>query len=215
LKQNRLAEKIKKLRTERAWSQAHLAEIASLSIRTVQRSEIDGKCSYESLLSLASAFDIDVKDLTVLLKDQLPLNTKFSFSLLGYNFNFGWLRSLTAFWVGTIMLFPAVYFIVASLLKYNFGISFLFEPLEIFFSSYELMKIFNLLSPAIFLSGLVGAFIINFLAMFSIKWWKEKNVFQSEVSFSPQTINLVVSVFSLASLMLMLGYAVAENFIIR
>ncbi len=135
MRQNRLSEKIKILRTERAWSQAQLAEVASLSIRTVQRVEFDGKCSQESLLAFASAFDIDVKELTALLIEQLNANAKFSFSVLGNDFSFGWLKSITAFWVGIIMVFPAVYFILASILKYSFGISFLFEPLEIFFYS--------------------------------------------------------------------------------
>jgi len=214
LRQNRLAGKIKKLRTERAWSQAQLAEVASLSIRTVQRVEIDGKCSQESLLAFASAFDIDVKELTVLL-DQLTSNVKFSFSVIGYNFSFGWLKSITAFWVGIIMVFPAVYFILASILKYNCGISFLFEPLEIFFSSYEMLKVFNLVSPLIFLFGLLGAFVINFLTMFSIRFWKDKSIFQSEISFSPMTLNLFVSGLSLTSILIMFTYAVVENFIIR
>ncbi len=214
MSQNRLAKKIKILRTERAWSQAQLAEVASLSIRTVQRVEIDGKCSHESLLAFASAFDIDVKELTVLL-DQITSNVKFSFSVLGYNFSFGWLKSITAFWAGIIMVFPAVYFILASILKYNFGISFLFEPLGIFFSSYEMLKVFNLVSPVIFLFGLLGAFIINFLTMFSIRFWKDKSLFQSEISFSPRILNLFVSGLSMASLIIMFTYAVVENFIIR
>jgi hypothetical protein len=166
-------------------------------------------------LAFASAFDIDVKELTVLRNDQLPTNVKFSFSVLSYNFNFGWPSSLTAFWAGIIMIFPAVYFIVASILKYNFGIYFLFDPLEIFFSSYEKLKVFNIISPAIFLFGLLGAFVINFLTMFSIKLWKEKNVLQSEVSFIPRALNLLMSALSIASLMIMLSYAVAENYILR
>jgi transcriptional regulator with XRE-family HTH domain len=61
-----LAEKIKSLRLEKAWSQAQLSEIASLNIRTIQRVELDGRCSKETLLALASAFEIDVKELTSL-----------------------------------------------------------------------------------------------------------------------------------------------------
>lgn len=215
MRKNTLAEKIKRLRTERAWSQAQLAEVASLSIRTVQRVEIDGKCSHDSLLAFASAFDIDVKELTGLLNDQLNSNAKFSFSLFGYNINFGWFKSRTAFVVGILMILPALYFITASILKYNFGFAFLFEPLEIFFTSHQMLKIFNLISPAIFLFGLLGAFVINFLTMFSIKFWKEKNVLQSEISFIPRTLNLTVSIISFSSLMIMLAYVVTENFIVR
>jgi len=215
LKQKQLAEKIKKLRTDKAWSQAHLAEVASLSIRTVQRVEMDGKCSHDSLLALASAFDIDVKELTVLLNDQLISNAKFSFSLFGYDVNFGWLKSRTAFVVGIAMLLPALYFITASILKYSFAVSFLFDPLEIFYTSPEMLKFFNLISPAVFLLGITGAFLVNLLSMFSIKLWKEKDGIRSEIIFNPMTSNLFVSVLSLTSLIIMLSYAVAENFILR
>ena len=215
MKQNRLAEKIKKLRTERAWSQAQLAEVSSLSISTVQRVEMDGKCSHESLLAFASAFDIEVQELTVLIKNEKSPNAKFSLSLFGFNINMGWLKSRTAFIIGLLMISPAIYFISASILKYSFGISFLFEPLEMFFSSYEALKVFNLFSPVLFLFGLLGAFLLNLLAMFSVKLWKEKSTFQSEISFSPRTLNLLVSVLSFSALMIMLAYAIGENFIIR
>ena len=215
MKQKQLADKIKKLRTEKAWSQAHLAEIASLSIRTVQRVEMDGKCSHESLLAFASAFDIDVQELTELMKNKNGSNAKFSLSMFGFNLNIGWLKSNTAFIVGLMMVFPAVYFISASILKYNFGISFLFDPLEIFFSSYEMLRIFNLISPVIFVFGLLGALLTNLLTMFSVKLWKEKSTIQSEISFSPRALNLLVSVISFSTLMIMLTYAFGENFIIR
>lgn len=215
MKQNRLAEKIKKLRTERAWSQAQLSEVASLSIRTVQRVEFDGKCSHESLLAIASAFDIDIKELTLLLSDNVDSKAKFSFSMIGFNINFGWLKSSSALSLGIFLIFPAIYFILASILKFNFGISLLFDPLEILFSSSGMFKVFNLISPVVFLFGLAGAFVINLLAMFSIKLWKEKSRFQSEVSFNPQALNLFVTALSLICLILMLTYVVTENFIIR
>lgn len=76
---------IKTLRKERAWSQAQLAEIALISIITVQRVEIDGKCSHDSLLALASAFDIDVKELTALLNNNENAKAKLFFSLFNSN----------------------------------------------------------------------------------------------------------------------------------
>ena len=215
MKQNRLAEKIKNLRTERAWSQAQLAEVSSLSVRTVQRVEMDGKCSHESLLALASAFDIDVQELTGLMKNKNSSNAKFSLSMFGFNINIDWLKSRTAFIVGLMMILPAIYFISASILKYSFGISFLFAPLEIFFSSSEMLKIFNLTSPVIFLFGLLGALLTNLLTMFSVKLWKEKSTIQSEISFSPRALNLWMSVISFSALMIMFAYTIGENFIIR
>ncbi|MDR3409444.1 MAG: helix-turn-helix transcriptional regulator [Formivibrio sp.] len=57
------AQMIKKLREERAWSQEHLAAVAGVSLRTIQRVESEGKASPETRLALASALGIDVTQL--------------------------------------------------------------------------------------------------------------------------------------------------------
>lgn len=57
------AKTVKRLRTERAWSQEHLAQIADVSLRTIQRVEADGSASRETRMALASAFAIDVREL--------------------------------------------------------------------------------------------------------------------------------------------------------
>ena len=54
---------IQKLRLQRGWSQEQLAEVSGLSARTVQRLERGQPASLESLKALASAFDLDLKDL--------------------------------------------------------------------------------------------------------------------------------------------------------
>ena len=51
-----LANRIKELRSERACSQAQLAANASLSIRTIQRVEMSGKCSFECIYSQSISF---------------------------------------------------------------------------------------------------------------------------------------------------------------
>jgi transcriptional regulator with XRE-family HTH domain len=57
------AGKIKTLRTERAWTQEHLAEAAGIAYRTVQRIEATGRASMESIRALANAFGIDSSEL--------------------------------------------------------------------------------------------------------------------------------------------------------
>lgn len=69
MSRNDLAKKIKQLRQERSWSQAQLAEIAGLSLRTIQRVESNGYCSHETLLSIAAAFDVDIRELTRIIYD--------------------------------------------------------------------------------------------------------------------------------------------------
>lgn len=59
------AAKIKRWREERHWSQEHLAELAGLGLRTVQRIENGDTASQDSLKALAAAFNVDVMALTV------------------------------------------------------------------------------------------------------------------------------------------------------
>jgi DNA-binding XRE family transcriptional regulator len=56
---------IKAQRERRAWSQEHLAEVAGLGLRTIQRIEKTGNASYESARSLAAVFEMDVAELRV------------------------------------------------------------------------------------------------------------------------------------------------------
>ncbi len=47
-------------RENRGWSQGHLAEVAGLSLRTIQRIEKTGSASFESVTALASVLEIGV-----------------------------------------------------------------------------------------------------------------------------------------------------------
>lgn len=54
---------VKRLRNERSWSQEQLAEIADVSLRTIQRVEADGSASRETRTALAAVFEVEVRDL--------------------------------------------------------------------------------------------------------------------------------------------------------
>jgi transcriptional regulator with XRE-family HTH domain len=56
-------EQLRRAREVRAWSQSHLAEVAGLSMRTVQRIENSGSASLESAKAIAAAFDTHVEAL--------------------------------------------------------------------------------------------------------------------------------------------------------
>lgn len=58
------AKAVRRMRTDRAWSQEQLAEITDVSLRTIQRVEADGSASRETKMALAAAFKIDVRDLS-------------------------------------------------------------------------------------------------------------------------------------------------------
>jgi len=56
---------VRKLRLQRGWTQDQLAEIADLSVRTIQRIERGGPASLETARSLAVAFDVDASLFTL------------------------------------------------------------------------------------------------------------------------------------------------------
>jgi transcriptional regulator with XRE-family HTH domain len=51
-------------RRMRAWTQEQLADVASLSTRTIQRLEKDGSAAPETLMAVAQAFKLNVRQLT-------------------------------------------------------------------------------------------------------------------------------------------------------
>ena len=54
-----------KLRRDKSWSQDELAIASGLNIRTIQRIEKEASASLQSRKALASAFDIDLRDLDI------------------------------------------------------------------------------------------------------------------------------------------------------
>ncbi|MEO1028761.1 MAG: helix-turn-helix transcriptional regulator [Pseudomonadota bacterium] len=59
------AAKIKRWREERHWSQEHLADLAGIGLRTIQRIENGENASQDSVMALAAAFNVDVMALSV------------------------------------------------------------------------------------------------------------------------------------------------------
>lgn len=55
---------VKKLRDKNSWSQEQLAAFSGLSLRTIQRIEAGNTASLETLKSIASVFQIEIKKLT-------------------------------------------------------------------------------------------------------------------------------------------------------
>jgi transcriptional regulator with XRE-family HTH domain len=69
----------KRIRTERekrAWSQEHLAEVAGLALRTIQRVEASGAGSLETAKALAAVFEVDVATLRAAAATPLVTFTK-------------------------------------------------------------------------------------------------------------------------------------------
>lgn len=56
-------ELLKQLRLQKSWSQEKLAESAGISLRTIQRMEMEGTASLQSRNAIARALGVDVADL--------------------------------------------------------------------------------------------------------------------------------------------------------
>lgn len=67
------ASELIRLRTAKAWSQQHLADVSSLSLRTIQRAEKSGNASPETIKSLASALEVNLE---ILLHQKQKPNAK-------------------------------------------------------------------------------------------------------------------------------------------
>lgn len=56
---------LKRLRSEKQWSQEQLAELCGLNLRTIQRLEKSGSASTESVRALAAVFGVAAKELII------------------------------------------------------------------------------------------------------------------------------------------------------
>ncbi|NKB33143.1 MAG: helix-turn-helix domain-containing protein [Pseudomonadales bacterium] len=124
---------VRKLRTQRSWSQDQLGEAAGLSLRTIQRIEKEGTCSLESSQALAAVFEIDVASLQIdsdtALRDVGIRRGQFwgmfgntagllcAFSGISYSVYIGNLRGLEAgLWYGGIALVGGLFYVAIPLL---------------------------------------------------------------------------------------------------
>jgi transcriptional regulator with XRE-family HTH domain len=90
---------VKKLREEKSWSQEHLATVAGVSHRTVQRVESDGSASLETRMALASALGVSAADLGPKPgRAPLPLGAKLGFACgvtgAATGMAFGWMGTI-------------------------------------------------------------------------------------------------------------------------
>lgn len=56
------AQLIKQYRTDKAYTQQHLADVCGVSLRTIQRVERYGVASSETLMSLSAVFEVDNRE---------------------------------------------------------------------------------------------------------------------------------------------------------
>jgi hypothetical protein len=115
---------------------------------------------------------------------------------------------------GFAFLFAPLYFVSASLLKNELGIGLLFDPLDkALMSDPENLRVFNLVSPLVFLGGLGVALLLNAYAV--LRLGRENSSIVGTVRLEARFWNIAVMAVSLLLLVTLLGYFFAENFVYR
>jgi transcriptional regulator with XRE-family HTH domain len=143
-----IGDTIRELREARAWTQAHLADAAGLSLRTVQRLESLHSCSHETLLSLAAALEVDVRNLT---EERMPKRTWRGPSP----------RIAALF--GALLALPAIVFVVVNLLKYGLGVDGPYDALASAGEKADGTVFFD--TPWLLLGGPVIALLLNLFTL--------------------------------------------------
>jgi len=112
--------------------------------------------------------------------------------------------------LGLILAFPALYFVVASILKFQFGNNFLFGFVENLLSRTNGQENFNAITPFLFGGGLVLAFGLNIFSQ--IENIRTTNNFSyKSLRLRFKTLNLIVVILSGFTGLAILSYLAVEN----
>jgi len=116
---------------------------------------------------------------------------------------------------GLVLLSAPLFFVAASLLKYELGIGFLFDPLVAYLSDPGRQHVFNLISPVVFLGGLSLALALNACAVVRLNVGREEGAIVGTVRLEVRFWNIAVAALSLVLLVTLVGYIFVENFVYR
>jgi len=118
-------------------------------------------------------------------------------------------------WAGLALLAAPLFFVAASLLKYELGMGFLFDPLEALLSEPGRRYVFDLISAVVFLGGLGLALALNAYAVLRLNVVREDGAIVGTARVEVRFWNIAVAAVSLLLLVTLLGYFFAENFVYR
>ncbi|SRR6266498_864013 len=112
--------------------------------------------------------------------------------------------------IGFLFILPALYFVVGSIVKYNFGVSKSFTLLDWFQSDPIRNHYFNEVSPFVFIGGILFCLLLNI--SFLNKPKHEMSLFSSLTLKNIQKINLLMIITSSLLLFALSLYVIVENF---
>lgn len=115
--------------------------------------------------------------------------------------------------LGLVLLAPAAMFLLANILN-ELGIVFLYAPVDALISESHRHKLFNLMSPVVFLGGPAAALLLNCLAIARLDLLWEQNRLVNTVTVEPRTANVVLILTVGLTLATLVAYLFVENYAI-
>lgn len=192
-----IGDRIRALREARAWTQAHLADAAGISLRTIQRLEAVHSCSAETLLALAAALDVDVRTLA---EERMP--------------RAGWTgpTARAAAWWGAILAAPCLLFVAVNLLKYGAGIAGPYDALAGLGAAFGLTAAFDWVSPFLLLGGPLAAMLLNLFALVRPRLrWDGRGGTVTAIDLRFSRCSLAVLLVAGAGLAILSAYLLSET----
>lgn len=86
-------ELIKELRLKKSWSQEKLADMAGVSMRTVQRVETDGVASLQTRIAIAEALEVEPAELDVEVNGSIESENPEKLQMRLVSFALSWIKS--------------------------------------------------------------------------------------------------------------------------
>jgi len=112
---------------------------------------------------------------------------------------------------GLLLSFPALYFVTASILKFQFGYNFFFIPLDNFLNSPNGQQNFNAITPFLFGGGLFLSFFLNAFAQVAFINKKHSFLHYKNVRLRINPFNFAVLLLTGFVGIVLLSYVAIEN----
>jgi uncharacterized membrane protein YidH (DUF202 family) len=113
--------------------------------------------------------------------------------------------------IGLVLSAPALFFVSVSLLKFGFGVDQPFNLLEGILSNPDQFHLFNVISPFIFVGGLLVAVLLNLYPQLEMQLRRDQRKLVATITAEASPINLVVVMLGCLLLLILFGYVALEN----
>src|SRR5258706_3980915 len=113
--------------------------------------------------------------------------------------------------IGLGLSAPALFFVVASLLKSNFGVIQPFGLFESLLATPDGSHMFNIISPFVFVGGSLAGVIINLYLQIEMQLRRDQGRLVATITAEAKPINLAMMILGCLLLATLIGYVAVEN----